>query len=84
MTAANAPQHCVTCSDEGREGSIVSLGAHGGPGAPAGPALVRTGFGQEEVDLTLVPGARPGDTVLIHAGLAIAVVRPERREAGGA
>lgn len=85
MTAAEgAEQRCVTCSDEGREGRIVRLGRVGGEGRLPGPALVQTACGTEEVDLALVPGARPGDAVLIHAGLAIAVVEAPRAAAGPA
>jgi hydrogenase maturation factor len=36
-------------------------------------ALVDTGSGEEEVSVAFVP-AVPGDTILVHAGEAIAVV----------
>ena len=42
---------------------------------PAGLALVDTGAGQEEVSVALV-SAQVGDTILVHAGEAIAVVQP--------
>jgi hydrogenase expression/formation protein HypC len=38
-------------------------------------AVVDTGAGQEEVSVALVSAA-VGDTILVHAGEAIAVVRP--------
>jgi len=57
---------CVTCSDEGRPGTVLDA-----PGAPFLPARVRTAAGIEDVDVTLVGPVRPGDTVLIHAGTAI-------------
>jgi len=41
---------------------------------PAAMALVDTGSGEEEISIALVY-AEPGDTVLVHAGEAIAVVR---------
>lgn len=58
---------CITCSDEGRVGEVLT--------PPAGqfmPALVRTDRGEEEVDVTLVGEVAPGDLILIHAGGAIA------------
>lgn len=63
---------CITCSDAAVAVTIVRL-------LDDGLAVVRAGRGQEEVSVALVP-ARPGDTVLVHAGEAIAVV-PE--QAGG-
>ena len=57
--------YCVTCSDEGRPGVVIADG------------IVRTAMGEEPVDLTLVPGAAPGDHVLIHAGFAIARLEDE-------
>jgi hydrogenase expression/formation protein HypC len=38
-------------------------------------AAVDTGSGEEEVSVAFV-SARPGDTILVHAGEAIAVVAP--------
>jgi hydrogenase maturation factor len=43
---------------------------------------------RKEVALDLVPGARPGDTVLVHAGVALSLVEDagdalERKGAGG-
>ena len=67
---------CITCSDEGRLGEVISL---------AGewlPALVRTADGEEEVDVTVVGDVRPGDLILIHAGSAIALV-PEGTDVRG-
>ncbi len=58
---------CITCSDEGRLGEVVAIGVDGS-------AEVRTPDGLEEVDTTLIETARPGDLVLIHAGLAVALV----------
>ena len=40
---------------------------------PGALAVADTGRGEEEVSVALVP-ARPGDTILVHAGEAIAVV----------
>jgi hydrogenase maturation factor len=57
---------CITCSDEGRLGEVVS--------ANACRAQVRTAKGIETVDTTVVSDVGPGDLVLIHAGAAIAEV----------
>ena len=57
---------CVTCSDEAVAVRVVRLLADG-------LAMVDTESGQEEVSVALV-AARAGDTVLVHAKEAIAVV----------
>ena len=59
---------CITCSDAAVEVTIVRL-------LGDDLALVDTGSGQEEVSVAFVP-ARAGDTILVHAGEAIAVVAP--------
>jgi hydrogenase expression/formation protein HypC len=58
---------CITCSDEAVTVRVVEL-------LPAGLALVDTGPGVEEVSIALVD-AGVGDSVLVHAKEAIAVVR---------
>jgi hydrogenase expression/formation protein HypC len=57
---------CITCSDTAVEVTVVRL---------LGDALavVDTGQGEEEVSVALVE-ARPGDTILVHAKEAIAIV----------
>jgi len=57
---------CVTCSDTAVPVTVVRLLADG-------LAVVDTGSGQEEVSVAFV-SAQPGDTILVHAGEAIAVV----------
>jgi hydrogenase assembly chaperone HypC/HupF len=57
---------CVTCSDEGRPGTVIEQ-----PAEPLAPALVKTDAGIEEADVSLIGDVRPGDLVLIHAGVAI-------------
>lgn len=57
---------CITCSDTAVEVTVVRLLA-------GGLAVVETGQGEEEVSVALVE-ARPGDTILVHAKEAIAVV----------
>ncbi len=55
---------CVTCSDEGRLGEVVTASADG-------QARVRTARGVEDVVTTLVDPVAAGDLVLVHAGTAI-------------
>jgi hydrogenase expression/formation protein HypC len=57
---------CVTCSDTAVAVTIVRLLA-------SDLAIVDTGSGEEEVSVALV-AADVGDTILVHAGEAIAVV----------
>jgi hydrogenase expression/formation protein HypC len=58
--------NCITCGDIAVEVRVVRL-------LPDGLADVDTGQGTELVSVALVSAA-PGDTVLVHAGEAIAVV----------
>ena len=57
---------CITCSDTAVQVRVVEL-------LPDALALVDTGSGQEEVSVALVEAA-VGDTILVHAKEAIAVV----------
>jgi len=58
---------CITCSDSAVQVMILEL-------IDNALALVDTGRGIETVSVALVAAA-VGDTVLVHAGEAIAVVR---------
>ena len=57
---------CITCSDTAVEVTVVRL-------LGDGLALVDGGQGEEEVSIALVE-ARAGDTILVHAREAIAIV----------
>jgi hydrogenase maturation factor len=57
---------CITCSDEAVPVRVLRL-------LDAGLALVDTGVSHEEVSVALVDAAE-GDTVLVHAKEAIAVL----------
>ena len=59
--------HCITCGDVAVEVRVVRL-------LPDALADVDTGEGSERVSVALV-SAGVGDTILVHAGEAIAVVR---------
>ena len=58
--------HCITCGDIAVEVTVVRL-------LDNGFADVDTGEGTERVSVALV-SAGVGDTILVHAGEAIAVV----------
>ena len=60
--------HCITCGDIAVEVTVLRL-------LPDSLAVVDTGQGTcEEVSVALVSAA-PGDTILVHASEAIAVVQ---------
>lgn len=64
--------HCITCGDVAVEVRVVRL-------LPDALADVDTGQGIERVSVALVSAAA-GDTVLVHAGEAIALVGADLRE----
>jgi hydrogenase expression/formation protein HypC len=58
--------HCITCSDEGKEMHVVVA-------RQDGLAMCADAEGgQAEVMTELVGSVEPGDAVLVHAGVAIA------------
>ena len=60
--------HCITCGDIAVEVTVLRL-------LPDSLAVVDTGQGgTEEVSVALVPAAA-GDTILVHASEAIALVQ---------
>jgi hypothetical protein len=61
---------CVTCSDEGRLGEVVSPSS-------AGMAAVRTARGVESVATALIDPVAAGELVLVHAGTAISRIEEE-------
>ena len=58
-------EHCVTCSDEALQVKVLSVDA------AAGLALVAGMGTSADGDISLVGGVAPGDTLLIHGGIAI-------------
>jgi hydrogenase expression/formation protein HypC len=57
--------HCITCSDEGLEMTVVQVDA------ARAIALCEDGDGaRSSVEIALVDAA-PGDTLLVHAGTAL-------------
>jgi len=64
LNPESTEQVCVTCSDEGRIGEVVSPSADG-------MAAVRTARGVEKVVTALIDPVAAGELVLVHAGTAI-------------
>jgi len=62
---------CITCSDTAVEVTVLRL-------LDDELAIVDGGQGEEEVSVALV-SAHAGDTILVHAGEAIAVVGDDHR-----
>ena len=62
---------CITCSDTAVEVTVLRL-------LEDELAIVDGGQGEEEVSVALV-SAHAGDTILVHAGEAIAVVGGDHR-----
>jgi hypothetical protein len=61
---------CVTCSDEGRLGEVVTASADG-------MAAVRTARGVENVVTALIDPVAAGELVLVHAGTAISRIKED-------
>ena len=61
---------CVTCSDEGRMGEVVSPSTEG-------IAAVRTARGVESVATALIDPVVAGELVLVHAGTAISRIEED-------
>lgn len=65
-----AEEVCVTCSDEGRLGEVVTASA-------AGMAAVRTERGVEDVVTALIDPVAAGELLLVHAGTAISRIEED-------
>ena len=63
----HADEHCLTCGDIAVRVRVV------GVDQTCNSALVETEEGMEEVDISLVETVEPGDLLLVHGGVAIAV-----------
>ena len=57
---------CITCSDEGVEMRALEVDAASGLAVCLDPE-----GSTSEVDLGIVTGGAPGDSVLVHAGVAL-------------
>jgi len=65
------PTRCVTCGDEAVTARVVAL--------RGGDAVIEVDGTRERVAIDLVPDARPGDTLLCHAGIALSRVEAAAR-----
>jgi hypothetical protein len=70
LKPSDAEDVCVTCSDEGRLGEVVTASADG-------IAAVRTARGVENVVTALIDPVAVGELVLVHAGTAISRLEQE-------
>lgn len=64
--ALDAERHCITCSDEALSVKVLLVDRE------TEMARVEVQGKEEEVDITLIERVRPGDTLLVHGGVAIA------------
>ncbi len=64
----DAEGHCITCSDEAVAVKVLQVEQE------SGLALVEVEDQTEEVDITLVEHVAPGAILLVHGGVAIALL----------
>ncbi len=60
-------EHCITCSDQAQPARVLSVDH------TRGLAVVEIEQNRTEVDITLIEDATPGDTLLVHGGVALAL-----------
>jgi|GEM_PF-3599856 len=74
----DAEGHCITCSDEALPATVLRIDQD------TGVAFVTIEDATEEVDITLIDDVAAGDVILVHGGVAIAIVEenPSRVGAG--
>ena len=66
--------HCITCSDEALPFTVVRVDAEHGVALVSVEEQEGTGEKTEEIDITLVDDVVPGNVVLVHGGVAIALL----------
>jgi hydrogenase maturation factor len=64
----DAERHCITCSDEAVAVKVLQVQQE------SGMALVEVEDQTEKVDITLVEHVTPGAMLLVHGGVAIALL----------
>ena len=62
-----ADEHCVTCSDQALPARVISVDR------ARGLAVVEIEQTTEEIDVTLIEDVTPGDTLLVHGGVALSL-----------
>ena len=70
MCHAQEHEHCLTCGDIALSVCVVRVDEANQTAFVQGESL------SAEVDISLVPGVLPGDKLLVHGGVAIAVEPP--------
>ncbi len=63
----DAEGHCITCSDEAMPARILRIDQD------TGVAIVALEESTQEIDITLIDDVAPGDVILVHGGVAIAI-----------
>ncbi len=66
--------HCITCSDEALPYTVVRVDVARGVAEVAVGETRETGKMTEEIDITLVETVVPGNVVLVHGGVALALL----------
>lgn len=64
----DAEGHCITCCDEATSVRVLYVEED------RGLARVEVDGNEEEVDITLIEHVAPGATLLVHGGVAIALL----------
>lgn len=67
QTCSSGVEGCITCSDQALPARVLSVNRE------RGLALVKIEQTTEEVDVTLIEDVEPGDTLLVHGGVALAL-----------
>ena len=70
----DAEGHCITCSDEALPYTVVRVDAERGLAEVSVETTTELQEVTEEVDITLVDDVVPGSVVLVHGGVAIALL----------
>ena len=63
----DANGHCITCSDEAIPARVLCIDQD------TGVAFVIIEDATEEIDISLINDVAPGDVILVHGGVAIAI-----------
>lgn len=79
-TPAGHDGHCITCGDDGVPMRVIAVDARRGlalcaAAADAGAADADT---RSTVEIALVEPVAPGETLLVHAGTALARLEPSQ------
>lgn len=79
----DAEGHCITCSDEALPYTVVRVDVERGlaeVSVAATEEIGQMGKMTEEIDITLVENVAPSSVVLVHGGVAIALLTEANNE----